>query len=185
MRYLRATFKNYIGFFNGMGLYKVDIDLSKCTHNIILIQGCNGSGKSTLLFHLNPFPDGSTSFIPDKTAEKDLVLAHEGDIYEIQIISPADLKGRKTTKAFIQKNGIELNENGNISSYKDIIFSEFELDSNYISLSRLSSTDRGLGDKTPAERKRFVNSIISSLDTYNNIYKTLGKRSSNYKSRAV
>ena len=152
MRYLRATFKNYIGFFNGMGLYKVDIDLSKCTHNIVLIQGCNGSGKSTLLFHLNPFPDGSTSFIPDKTAEKDLVLSHEGDTYTIQIISPADLKGRKTTKAFIQKNGIELNENGNISSYKDIIFSEFELDSNYISLSRLSSTDRGLGDKTPAER---------------------------------
>ena len=39
MKYLRATFKNYIGFFNGMGLYKVDIDLSKCIHNIVLIQG--------------------------------------------------------------------------------------------------------------------------------------------------
>ena len=182
MKYLRATFKNYIGFFNGMGLYKVDIDLSKCIHNIVLIQGCNGSGKSTLLFHLNPFPDGSSSFIPDKTAEKDLVLAHENDIYTIQIVSPADLKGRKTTKAFIQKNGVELNENGNVSSYKDIIFSEFELDSNYISLSRLSSTDRGLGDKTPAERKRFTSNIIDNLEIYNSMYKTLNKKSLIYKS---
>lgn len=182
MRYLRATFKNYIGFFNGMGLYTVDIDFAKCTRNIVLVQGANGAGKSTLLFHLNPFPDGSNSFIPDKTAEKILVLAHEGDIYNIKIISPADLKGRKTTKAFIQKNGIELNENGNVSSYKDIIFSEFELDSNYISLSRLSSTDRGLGDKTPAERKRFTSNIIDNLEIYNSMYKTLNKKSLIYKS---
>lgn len=182
MKYLRATFKNYIGFFNGMGLYKVDIDFSKSTHNIILITGKNGAGKSTLMYHLNPFPDSSNSFIPDKTAEKDLILFNEGDTYCIQIISPADLKGRKTTKAFIQKNGVELNENGNVSSYKDIIFSEFELDSNYISLSRLSGTDRGLGDKTPAERKKFTSNIIDNLEIYNTMYKTLNKKSLIYKS---
>ncbi len=182
MKYLNATFKNYIGFFNGMGLYEVNIDFTKCQNSIVLIQGGNGRGKSTVLNHLNPFPDGSNSFIPDKTAEKDLVLFSEGDTYTIQIISLADLKGRKTTKAYIQKNGIELNENGNVSSYKDIIFSEFELDSNYISLSRLSSTDRGLGDKTPAERKKFTANIIDNLEIYNNMYKTLNKKSLVYKS---
>lgn len=182
MRYLRATFKNYIGFLNGMGLDCVDIDFTKCQHNIILINGMNGSGKSTLLEHLNPFPDGSSSFIPDKSAGKDLVLQNENDIYSIRIISPVDIKGRKTTKAYIQKNGIELNENGNVSSYKDIIFSEFELDSNYVSLSRLSSNDRGLGDKTPAERKKFVSSIIDNLEIYNSMYKTLNKKSLIYKS---
>jgi energy-coupling factor transporter ATP-binding protein EcfA2 len=182
MKYLRVIFKNYIGFFNGMGLYTVDIDFTRCKHNIINIQGGNGRGKSTILNHLNPFPDNSSSFIPNKTAEKDLVLCHENDVYNIQIISPADLKSRKTTKAFIQKNGVELNSNGNISSYKDIIFSEFELDSNYISLSRLSSTDRGLGDKTPAERKRFTSNIIDNLEIYNNIYKALNKKSLIYKS---
>ena len=90
MRYLRATFKNYIGFLNGMGLDCVDIDFTKCQHNIILINGMNGSGKSTLLEHLNPFPDGSSSFVPDKSAGKDLVLQNENDIYSIRIISPAD-----------------------------------------------------------------------------------------------
>ena len=182
MKYLQATFKNYIGFYNGMGLYEVNIDFRKCTHNIILITGKNGSGKSTLMNHLNPFPDSSNSFIPNKTAEKHLVLFDKGDTYTIQIVSPADLKGRKTTKAYIQKNGTELNENGNVSSYKEIVFSEFELDTNYASLSRLSNSDRGLGDKTPAERKRFVSNIVDNLETYNTIYKTLNKKSLIYKS---
>lgn len=182
MKYLQATFKNYIGFYNGMGLYEVNIDFRKCQHNIVLITGKNGSGKSTLMNHLNPFPDSSSSFIPGKTAEKHLVLFDQGDIYTIQIVSPADLKGRKTTKAYIQKNGTELNENGNISSYKEIVFNEFELDANYVSLSRLSNSDRGLGDKTPAERKRFASNIVDNLETYNTIYKTLNKKSLIYKS---
>ena len=42
--------------------------------------------------------------------------------------------------------------------------------------------DKGLAMKRPAERKRFVNSIISSLEVYNNMYKTLNKHSSVYKS---
>ena len=182
MKYLHCKFINYIGIYNGMGLTEISIDFTKCIHNIVLITGRNGSGKSTIMNHLNPFPDSSTSFISEKTAEKHLVLSHEGDTYTIQLISPADIKGRKTTKAYIHKNGIELNENGNVSSYKDIIFSEFELDSNYLSLSNLSSTDRGMGDKTPAERKRFVSGIIDNLEIYNNMYKTLNKKSLVYKS---
>lgn len=182
MRYLHATFKNYIGFFNGMGLEEVSIDFSKCQHNITIIIGANGSGKSTLMKHLNVFPDGSSSFIPNKSAEKHLVLNADGDIYDIRILSPADLKSRKTTKAYISKNGVELNENGNVSSYKDIIFSEFDLDSNYMSLSRLSNTDRGLGDKTPAERKRFTANIIDNLEVYNSMYKSFNKKSLVYKS---
>lgn len=182
MRFLKARFKNYIGFYNGMGLDEINIDFSKCTHSIVLIEGANGCGKSSLLEHLNIFPDPSNDFIPERTAEKDLILTNGTDIYNIQIISPADSKGRKTTKAYIQKNGIELNENGNISTYKDIIYSEFELDSNYLSLSRLSSIDRGLGDKTPAERKKFVANIINNLEIYNSMYKTLNKKSLIFKS---
>ncbi|MBR6289164.1 MAG: hypothetical protein IKR19_07515 [Acholeplasmatales bacterium] len=184
MKYLRATFKGYIGFYSGLGLEVVDIDFTKSTHNIILITGINGCGKSTLINSLNIFPDGSSSFIPGKNAEKTLILTDGVNIYEIHIISQADDKGgRKTTKAYIRKNGAELNETGNVSSYKDIIYSEFELDSNYVSLSSLSSSDRGLGDKTPAERKRFAANIIDNLEVYNRMYKTLNKKSLVYKSQ--
>ncbi len=184
MRYLRAKFKGYIGFYSGLGLEIVDIDFTRSTHNIILITGINGCGKSTLINSLNIFPDGSAAFIPGKDAEKLLVLTDGVNVYEIHIISQADDKGgRKTTKAFIKKNGAELNENGNVSSYKEIIYTEFELDSNYVSLSSLSSSDRGLGDKTPAERKRFAASIIDNLEVYNSMYKNLNKKAIVYKSQ--
>ena len=178
MRYLYACFEGYIGFYTGLGLTKLEIDFSKCKHNIVLISGMNGCGKSTLMNSLSVFPDDSSSFVEFLDARKSLKLLSGEDIYEINISSLSDGKGgRKTTKAFIQKNGIELNENGNVTSYKEIIFSEFELDSNYISLCRLSSIDRGLGDKKPAERKKFASSIIENMEVYNNIYKTLNKKS--------
>lgn len=183
MRYLYACFKGYIGFYNGLGLDKVEIDFSKCKYDIILIHGINGCGKSTLMNSLNPFPDPSSSFVPERDAEKILTIFDNGDLYNIRIVSPCGLKGeRKQTKAFISKNGLELNDNGNITSYKEIIFSEFELDSNFISLSKLSVDDRGLGDKTPSERKKFAANIVDNLETYNDIYKTLNKKSLIFKS---
>lgn len=183
MRYKYACFKSYIGFKNGMGLDKVEIDFSKSINKICLLRGANGVGKSTLMDALSPFPDPSTSYVPNQDAEKILILENQGDEYYIKISSPSDGKGgRKTTKATIMKNGLELNENGNISTYKDIIFSEFDLDSNYGSLTKLSSSDRGLGDKTPAERKKFVANIIDNLEVYNEIYKTLNKKSLIFKS---
>ena len=63
MKFTYAKFKNYIGFFNGMGLSEVSIDFSRCKNNIILIAGANGVGKSTLMNALTIFPDGSSSFV--------------------------------------------------------------------------------------------------------------------------
>lgn len=183
MKYTHACFIGYAGFFHGLGLKKFEVDFTKCISNIVLIVGKNASGKTTLMNSLNLFPDSSVNFLCGIDAEKNLSLFDNGNTYTIQIISPADGKGgRKTTKAFIQKNGLELNPNGNVSSYKDIIFSEFDLDPNFISLSKLSSNDRGIGDKTPAERKKFVSNIIENLEVYNDIYKTLNKKSLIFKS---
>lgn len=183
MRYTYASFTGYAGFFHGLGLKTFEVDFTRCVSNIILIVGKNASGKTTLMNSLNLFPDPSLNFLSNMDAEKKLSLIDNGNRYDIQITSPIDSKGsRKVTKAFIQKNGLELNSNGNVSSYKDIIFSEFDLDPNYISLSKLSSNDRGLGDKTPAERKKFVSNIIDNLEVYNDIYKSLNKKSLIFKS---
>lgn len=183
MRFLNAEFIGYIGFQNGMNLNRVYIDFTKGHNNIVLISGMNGSGKSTLLSHLNIFPDPSTSFTPGVDASKSFTILDNDIIYTIQLLSAADNNGgRKTTKAFIQKNGVELNTNGNISSYKDIVYSEFELDTNYMTLSHLSNDgNKGLGSLTPAERKKFTSNIMENLEVYNEMYKTLNKKSSIYK----
>ena len=183
MRFTYASFTGYIGFYNGMGIENLTIDFRKCRNNIVVIHGMNGCGKTTLLSALSLFPDPNSAYMNGRYAEKVLQVVSGADIYDIKIVSEVDNKGqRKQTKAYIAKNFVQLNSNGNITSYKEIVFSEFDLDPNYISLSKLSSDDKGLGSKTPAERKRFVSSIIESLDIYNNIYKTLNKRSLIFKS---
>ena len=183
MRIVDAYFKGYAGFYHGMGLEELHIDLSKCKYNIVLIVGKNGCGKSTLESALNIFPDNNSMFRTHKDGEKRLKVLDGSDVYDIDIQYPVDNNGnRKTTKAFLSRNGVELNPNGNITSYKDLLSTEFELDPNFITLSMITSTDRGLGDKRPAERKKFVGSVIDNLATYNNIYKTLNKKSLIYKS---
>lgn len=187
MKFASIYLSNYIGIYNGMGLYEIHIDMTKCKNRITIIRGDNGSGKSTLSKAMNLFPDESDAFIPGLPARKEIVLVDGETLYKLSFIHGVNNKGdRQVTKAYITKTFggqiVELNENGNVTSYKDILYNELGLDANFSALSQLSNDDRGLADKRPAERKRFVNSIISSLETYNNIYKTLTKRSANYKS---
>ena len=187
MRYKGIELINYGGIYNGMGLYQIKIDFTKCISNKIIIRGANGSGKSTLINAINPNPDSNDCFIPNMEARKNIYLEDEntGIEYIIRYIHPVTNSGRGTTKGYISKtiNGqmVELNPNGNISSCKDILYEEFNLDANFISLSRLSSEDRGLVDNKPAERKKLLNSIINTLDVYNDIYKKLSKKSASFK----
>lgn len=184
MRITYAKFKGYVGFHAEMGLKELEIDFTRSKHNICLIVGKNGSGKSTLMNALTIFPDKSEMYMKNVDAEKILrLIDNAGNVYDIDIKSDSDMKGgRKTTKAFIRLNGEELNPNGNVTTYREIIFNEFDLDSNFVGLSLLTSVDRGLGDKKPADRKKFVASVIENLVTYNNMYKTLNKKSLIYKS---
>ena len=187
MKFLSIYLSNYIGIYNGMGLYDIHIDMTRCRNRITIIRGDNGSGKSTLSKAMNLFPDPSDAFIPGMVARKEIILQDGPTMYKLVFIHGIKSNGdRETTKAYITKTFndtiVELNENGNVTSYKDILYSELGLDANFAALSQLSTDDRGLADKKPAERKRFVNSIISSLETYNNIYKVLSKRSASFKS---
>lgn len=181
MRLLNISLMNYIGIYNGTGKNEISFNFYD-KRGIIAIRGENGSGKSTLLRAINPFPDKSEALIPGLPAKKELKYSKGDDIYDIIISYPVRNNGeRATTQMAILKNGADINPSLNVSTAKEIIYSEFELDNNYITLSQLSSEDRGLADKRPAERKRFVNDILSDLAVYNNMYKTLNKKSSTLK----
>lgn len=178
---------NYIGIFNGLGLNEIFIDFDRCIHKTVVIKGKNASGKSTLFKALHPLPDPNSSLIPGLPAEKNIVISDNDVIYNILIKHGVKDDGkRETTKAYIEKvspiSKEQLNPNGNVSSFKEILYSEFNLDSNFVALTQLSGDDRGLADKAPVERKKFVNSIIDSVSVYNDIHKSLTKRSSVFKS---
>ena len=187
MRITYLHLVGYIGIYNGLGLNEIAIDFNKCKYKKIVIKGANGSGKSTLLKALNVMPDSNSVLIPYMECKKEISIINKDVLYNIQIIHPLNNKGeRSTTKGYIQKMSpegmIELNPNGNISSYKEIIYSELNLDPNFIALSQLGSENKGLASLKPADRKKFVNSIIGSISSYNDMNKTFTKRSNIFKS---
>lgn len=183
----RLKLINYGGIYNGMGLYEIEIDFTRCMHRIVLIKGDNGSGKSTIEGALKPLPDDNSSFISGMDASKEIEYLDEltGIVYSIKYIHECKNNSR-TSKGYFMKimpdgNVINLNASGNISSCKEMVNEELELDANYITLTQLSSTKRGIADLRPAERKRYVNAILSSTDVYNTMYKNLSKKASTYK----
>lgn len=180
MRILMLRLKGYSGISSGMLRDEITIDFSRSMHKICLIKGATGSGKSTILEAITPLPNDNSMLDPTQQAEKEILFNNN---IRILIIHPLTNKGeRATTKAYIYENGVNLNPNGNVTSYKDIVFEKLELDSNFEALSKLSTRDRGLADKTPAIRKKYVASIIDSVEVYNNIYKNLTKHSNTLKS---
>lgn len=180
MKFLNIKLTGYIGFYQGMKLEQIEIDLTKSNNRLIIIKGANGSGKSTLLSALNPLPDPNNFFIPGVSAKKEIILQDNNIIYKIVYHHPIKNGSgeRGTTKGYVYKNNILLTPTGNVSDAKSIIYEELELDPNFVALSALSSEDRGLVDKKPTERKRFMNYFTPSIDVYNNIYKKLSKKSS-------
>lgn len=191
MKFLFLRLKGYIGIYNGLnGLTDISIDFRKCKHKIIVIRGDNGSGKTTIFNALTPLPDQNTSFIPYMNASKEILIQDNmGIVYRIlfihniktqKMISGEEVYNRETTKAYIQKlidgNYIELNENGNVTSYREIISEEFGLDPNFTALAQLSTENNGIVCKKPAERKKYVSNITSSVEVYNGIYKKLYKK---------
>lgn len=186
----KLTLINYGGIYNGMHLYDITIDFSKCKNRIIVLRGDNGSGKSTIESSLKPLPDSNGSFITGKTAMKEIEYFDEtaNIIYSIKFLHECKPNGdRCNAKGYFKKIIVstgeicELNPNGNITSCRDIIFEEFQLDPNYITLTQLSSGNRGIADMRPADRKKYINSILSNTEVYNDIHKKLSKKSLTYK----
>lgn len=189
MRFGQFKLVNYIPIYNGLGLNEISIDFTKCKYNKVIIKGKNGSGKSTIRAALKPKPDKASLFIPGLPAMKYLEIIDNDIIYQIKFVHGVNKKGeRESAKAYIVKNILstgdvqELNPNGNISSYNDIIYSELGIDSNFDVLSSLSTEEKGLAYKTPSERKKYVSTIVNTLEAYNDIYKNITKRANTYSS---
>lgn len=200
---MKITFfriKGYVNILNGMGLDELIIPFNTFKNRIVLISGQNGTGKSTIIQALSPNPDSSDSFrtdvfidnygnrqIIEYPAEKEIWYSSidETGQHEYKILIQSlvdDSKTRRTTKAFISKDEEEMNPNGNVSSFKEIRDSLLGIDPVYLDLSSISSEHRGIVDMIPSERRKYMSSYIGSLDTYNNIFKTISKKANSLKS---
>lgn len=196
MKMLYFRMKGYINILQGMGLDEIVIPFADMKSRIVLIQGINGSGKSTILRALSPEPDSSESFRRDVTVENGItkVVCYPGEkeihytdgtnIYKILFQHvPSSNKSTLSTKAFISKNGVELNPNGNVTSFKELRNDIFGINPIFLDMSIITSDKRGIVDMTPSNRRKYLASFIGSVDTFNTMYKIFSKKASLCKSR--
>lgn len=173
MRVNRLYLKNYIGIKHGLSLKEIELLFND--RKIVLLVGENGSGKTTIMSAINPFPDNKM-VIPGKTAVKEIELENGRLLYKIQHHYKPNGQSHKVS-SFIQKidNGVvkELNPNGNVTSFKEVIEVELGITDEYLSLIQLGSAFGSFIKKTTSERSKYISKFLGDIDIYLQYYKKL------------
>lgn len=169
--YLKLT--NFINIVTAFNTETIEIDFSKSNNSVVLLTGPNGSGKTSILSCLHPFPTNGNMdvrsdnpiIVPRENGYKEIHISDGDDLYVIQHFYTRN-SDKHIIKSYIQKNGVELNENGNVTSFKEIVEKELGLEQDYMKLTRLGSNVTNFIDMKRQERKNFTGKIISEADIY-------------------
>ena len=188
----KITLKNFIGIKTGLGKSELTVNLSKLLDkDIICILGDNGTGKTTLSSVMHPLP-GTTDkrnkfIIEDKEGVKKVYYDRsDGCKYICKLVYSPSKTGH-TTKGFITKinkdgEEVELNPNGNISSYKDAIFEELGVNDAILKLANQNDVCKGHVDMTSTERKTNMSTFLPE-DIYSNYFAVVDKTYREMKTR--
>ena len=178
--YLRL--KNFSTIESGMNKKSIEIDFTKCKNNIILLVGGNGTGKTSLFSSLHPFAypgnmdvrSNSTMILEGHDGEKEIHYSNGLNEYVIMHYYKNTKKGL-TVKSFISKNGTELNPNGNVTSFNEIVNVELGILPEHMKLIRLGSNVTNLIDMKAVDRKNAVSILFSELDVWSELYKKVNE----------
>ena len=166
-----------------MGKDSIDIEFSD--NPICIILGKNGSGKSFLMGTFSPTTfdliknRSENPAIPNKTGIKELDLELDGKyLYKIKIIYESK------TSCFIHKYNKytnedlgELNPNGNVNTYYDVLDRELGFSKSYINIGYLSDNITNLIGMKPTERSSYISVWLPQLSEFIDSYKIVSKKS--------
>jgi DNA repair exonuclease SbcCD ATPase subunit len=160
------------------------IDRTNSTNNLVILLGSNGSGKSSTIQELTPSPlehvmNRVTSRISkDKSGIKELdIIQDKRYLYKIHI------DYGNSTKCFIKKYDYitkelisELNKNGNVNSYYEVLDRELGWTKNYINVGYLSSVTESVILMKPTDRNNYISLWMPELSEYLDGYKIASKK---------
>lgn len=181
MRIVYLKLVNVAGIFVGQNKTEIEIDFSHSKNRIVCITGSNGSGKTALESSLTPFA-GVTSMdersslqyiVPGKNGYKEIHYEHNGDLYVIKHYYKPSGKDSHTVKSYFSKNGEELNDNGNVTSFLALVETYFGLTQDMMRLIRLGTNVSSIISLTPARRKEYIGKLIEEINLYLKIYKNI------------
>ena len=184
MKIEKLILKNFASIYNAMNAKEISIDFSMMKNKICLLIGKNGSGKSSILSVLNPFADlgnldvrnNQPLILKDKDGYKEIHIRKDDDFYIIKHIYTAHKDKSHSVKSYIEKNGEELNINGNVRSFLETVKSELYIEPEYLKLIRLGSNVTSIIGLTETERKNFMSKIMADVDVYVDYYKIVGAK---------
>ena len=183
-RITRLKLVNNAFIYSGTGKHEIDLDFNKANTNskVNLLIGPIGSGKTALLSQLQPFAsvgsldtrNSNDQTLPELDGYKIIEYDHDGSHYFIRhdYTWNKNMKSH-SVKSYISKDGKELNSNGNVGSFKEIIKIEFGIDQNFLRILRLGSNVTGVLTLKSTERKKFIASLREDTEIYLTIHKKL------------
>ena len=179
MKINHLILENFSNIDTAMGAHRIEIDFSQVKNKIILLIGPNGSGKTSLLSLLTPFAtiggldirNSSNLILEGKNGYKEIEIINKTDTYLIKHFYTPKKPDGHSVKSYIMKNGTELNVNGNVSSFKEYVKDELNIELDYLKLIRLGSNVTSMIDLSETERKTFMNKLLSDADIFLNFFK--------------
>ena len=168
--------ENLTSVMAGLGKTEVTIDFTKGSNTKVLLIGDNGSGKSVILSSATPYrgtnDDRSVTTLEGKKGLKEIVYEKDGKEIRIQHYygTPAQ------NKSYIQVNGQELNENGNIKSFNEAMEAELEVTPDYFVVGRLGDNVKNFINYTTTDRKKYINKFIPNIDEYLEAHKIITEK---------
>ena len=176
MRLMYMRLKNFIGIQLGLGVKEIEIPFYNGKNKICMMIGANGSGKSTILDNAVPQPyvtgnDRAKIIIAGEDGEKEMWYQRGNLMYKLLI----KYNWNKSTESHSTKGYIlritgdkeeQLNPNGNITSFKDIIDMEFMLDPAFMRLCKLSQEAVNISRMKTTERKTLMSSLLEEASAY-------------------
>lgn len=189
MRIEKIILKNFSLFKSALNKNKIEIDFSNFKNRIVLIQGDNGSGKTSLLSNLHPFPhlgsldvrSANNLITEGKDGYKYLKIIDGDNEYEIEHFYNYLKDNKWKLSSYIKKNGTELNPSGSVTNFYKCIENEFEIDYSFLKIIRLGSNVNNLIKLKSAERKEFVSILLSDIDIYTKLFKSVNNKSKELK----
>lgn len=172
--------ENFASVKVGMRTERVEIDFTNRKNKICLLVAPNGTGKTSLLSTFTPFAtlgnldvrDSGNLILSGKNGYKEITIIDRGNEYLIKhFYSPN--KESHSVKSYIEKNGEELNINGNVRSFQALVESELGIEINFLKLIRLGNNVTNLLQLSATERKKFLSNLLQDLDVYLNYFKKL------------
>lgn len=174
MRITYIKLVNVASLYTGSNVDTLELDFSNTHSNIILITGPNGCGKTTLESCLHPFAyNGSgddrsseSLIIKKKDGYKEVRITDGINEYVIKHFYTASGENSHSVKSYISKNDVELNTNGNVTSFKEWVQIELGMTMEYLKLVRLGPNMTNFIDMKPTERKSYVGTMLNETEIY-------------------